>query len=156
MKVRGIFHPAVACLGPSANLTTAATLMRAGEFGSVAIYEGDRLAGILTETDIVRAVSEHRDPESTTLSEYMSIDPVTANPDEDSMDVAMRMVEGGFRHLPVVEHGRLIGMVSARDVLQIEAWPPARHHEQNGAAAVDHPVRPRRHRLVEAEAQRTR
>ena len=69
MKVRSVFHPAVACLGPGASLTNAATLMRAGEFGSVAIYEGDRLAGILTETDLVRAMSEHRDPDNTTLSE---------------------------------------------------------------------------------------
>ena len=62
MNVRSVFHPAVAFLGPGASLTNAATLMRAGEFGSVVIYEGDRLAGILTGTDIVRAVSEHRDP----------------------------------------------------------------------------------------------
>jgi len=133
MKVGSVFHPAVACLDPGASLTNAATLMRAGEFGSVAIFEGDRLAGILTETDIVRAVAEHRDPDTTTLAEYMSLDPVTAYPEEDSMDVALRMVEGGFRHLPVVDDGRLIGMVSARDLLQVEAWPPARSHRPNGS-----------------------
>ena len=155
MKVRSVFHPAVACLGPGASLTNAATLMRAGEFGSVAIYEGDRLAGILTETDIVRAVSEHRDPDSTTLSEYMSLDPVTAGPDEDSMDVALRMVQGGFRHLPVVEEGQLIGMVSARDVLEVEAWPPTRYRQRTGAASVNHPVRPGRHRLVQKEGRRS-
>ncbi len=148
MRVRTVFHPAVACLGPSASLTTAATLMKAGEFGSVAVYEEDRLAGILTETDIVRAVAEHRDPDNTTLSEYMSPDPVTAAPEEDSMDVALRMVQGGFRHLPVIEDGKLIGMVSARDLLEVEAWPPSRSAKRTGTASVDHPVRPRRHRLV--------
>ncbi|HYL08083.1 MAG TPA: CBS domain-containing protein [Candidatus Udaeobacter sp.] len=149
MKVRSVFHAAVACLGPGASLTNAANLMRAGEFGSVAIFEGDRLTGILTETDIVRAVSEHRDLDSTALSEYMSLDPVTAGPEEDSMDVAFRMVQGGFRHLPVVEDGKLIGMVSARDLLEVEAWPPARLRQQTGAGSVDLPVRPRRHQLVE-------
>jgi CBS domain-containing protein len=155
MKVRSVFHPAVACLGPGATLANAASLMQAGEFGSVAIYEGDRLAGILTETDIVRAVAEHRDPDTTTLSEYMSLDPVTADPDEDSMDVALRMVQRGFRHLPVVEEGRLIGMVSARDLLQVEAWPPARFRQQTGAASINHPVRPRRGRLLQPESGRS-
>lgn len=147
MKVSSVFHPAVACLEPAASLTRAASLMRAGGFGSVAIYNEDRLAGILTETDIVRAVSEHRDPDNTVLSEYMSLDPVTAGPDEDSTDVALRMVEGGFRHLPVVAEGRLIGMVSARDLLEVEAWPPARQRTE--VESIDHPVRPRRKRLVE-------
>jgi CBS domain-containing protein len=141
MKVRSVFHPAVACLGPGASLSEAASLMRAGEFGSIAIYEGDRLAGILTETDLVRAVADHRDPASTTVSEYMSLDPVTAGLDEDSMEVAERMVSNGFRHLPVVEQGRLIGMVSARDLLQVEAWPPARHRATTGVASIEHPVR---------------
>jgi CBS domain-containing protein len=149
MKVRSVFHPAVACLGPGASLSSAASLMQAGGFGSVAIYEGDRLAGILTETDIVRAVADHRNPATTTLAVYMSRDPVTTNPEDDSMEVALRMVQGGFRHLPVVEEGRLIGMVSARDLLQVEAWPPSRMRQRTGAAAVNHPVRPRRHRLVE-------
>lgn len=140
MKVESVYHAAVSCLGPDASLSEAAGRMRAGEFGSIAIYEGDRLAGILTETDLVRALADHRDPASTTASEYMSPDPATAGLDEDSMDVAERMVRNGFRHLPVVEHGRLVGMVSARDLLQIEAWPPARHRAATGAAPIEHPV----------------
>ena len=150
MKVESVYHPAVACLGPDASLSEAASLMRAGEFGSVAIYEGDRLAGILTETDLVRAVADHRDLASTTVSEYMSLDPVTAGLDEDSMEVAERMVRNGFRHLPVVEKGRLIGMVSARDLLQVEAWPPARHRATTGVASIEHPVRPRRRPRLQA------
>ncbi len=154
MKVRSILHPAVACLGSGASLTTAASLMHAGQFGSVAVYEGDRLVGILTETDIVRAVSERSDPRTTKLSEYMSLEPVTAGPEEDSMDVALRMVRGGFRHLPVVEDDKLIGMVSACDLLQLEAWPPARSGRRTGSASINHPVRPRRHRLVEPATPR--
>lgn len=150
MKVESVYHPAVACLGPDASLSEAASLMRAGEFGSIAIYEGERLAGILTETDLVRAVADHRDPASTTVSEYMSLDPVTAGLEEDSMEVAERMVRNGFRHLPVVDQGRLVGMVSARDILQLEAWPPARHRATTGVASIEHPVRPRRHRRLQA------
>lgn len=155
MKVRSVFHPAVACLGPAASLTSAAGMMSAGEFGSIAIFDGDRLAGILTETDIVRAVAEQRKPGTTHVSEYMSREPVTAGPEEDSMEVAERMVRGGFRHLPVLEQGQVIGMVSARDLLQVEAWPPARFRELTGAAGIDHPVRPRRGRLVQPESGRS-
>lgn len=150
MKVESVYHRAVTCLNPGASLTEAASLMRAGEFGSVAIYEGDRMAGILTETDLVRAMADHRDPASTTVSEYMSLDPVTAGLEEDSMEVSERMVRNGIRHLPVVEHGRLVGMVSARDLLRVEAWPPARHRATAGAASIDHPTRPRRRRRLQA------
>lgn len=150
MKVESVYHRAVTCLNPGASLTEAASLMRAGGYGSVAIYEGDRMAGILTETDLVRAMADHRDPASTTVSEYMSLDPVTAGLEEDSMEVSERMVRNGIRHLPVVEHGRLVGMVSARDLLQVEAWPPARHRATAGAASIDHPTRPRRRRRLQA------
>jgi CBS domain-containing protein len=150
MKVRSFFHPAVSCLGPDASLCEAASTMRAGGFGSIAIYDGDLLAGILTETDLVRSMADHVDPTSTRLSEYMSREPITAGPEEDSMEVAERMVRHGFRHLPVIEHNRLIGMVSARDLLHVEAWPPARRPATTGVASIEHPVRPRRHRRLQA------
>jgi len=61
VKVESVYHAAVAYLGPDASLSEAAGRMRAGEFGSIAIFEGDRLAGILSETDLVRALADHRD-----------------------------------------------------------------------------------------------
>ena len=149
MKVSAVFHPSVACLPPSASLTEAAGVMRAGGFGSIAIFEGDELTGIVTETDLVRAMAEHRDLEGTKIADYMSSKPSTAGLEEDSMEVAERMVRNGFRHLPVIEQGRLVGMVSARDLLEVEAWPPARHRERTGAAAIDHPVRPSRRRRLQ-------
>ena len=148
MKVRGVFHEAVACLGSRASLARAAALMDAGGFGSVAIYEDDKLVGIITETDLVRAIAEHRDPRTARVADYMSRDPVVAGPDESSDVVAERMVRNGFRHLPVVENGKPIGMVSARDLLQLEAWPPRRRTSAVDGMT-DHPVRPRRRRLIE-------
>jgi len=62
MKAESVYHATVACVGPDGSLSEAASVMRVGEFGSIAVYEGDRLAGILTETDLVRAVADHRDP----------------------------------------------------------------------------------------------
>lgn len=127
MKVRDFFNPTVARLGPRASLFEAAGLMRAGMLGSIAICEGDRLVGILTETDLVRAIAGRRDPVSTTAADYMSRNPVTADVMDESLVVAERMASKGFRHLPVMEHGRLIGMVSARDLLRLESSLRARH-----------------------------
>lgn len=148
MKVRNIFHPAVACLDPAATLAAAARLMRAGEFGSVAIYDGDRLAGILTEADVVRGIAERRDAETTPVAQMMSAEPVTIGPDDDTAEAALRMVKGGFRHLPVVEEGRLVGMLSASDLLEVEAWPVVRRGHGD-IDSIEHPVRPVRHRLVD-------
>ena len=105
------------------------------------------MSGIGTETDIVRALAERRDPSTTQVAEFMSGEPVTTRPDEDTAEAALRMVEGGFRHLPVIDDGRLVGMLSARDLLEVEAWPVA---DQRGrdVDSIDHPVRPTRHRLV--------
>jgi CBS domain-containing protein len=127
MKVRGFFNPTVVRLGPGASLLDAANLMRAGRVGSIAICEGDHLIGIITETDLVRAIAGRRDPRSTTVFDFMSRDPVTADVTDDSLAVAERMANKGFRHLPVMERGRLIGMVSARDLLQLEAGPAGHH-----------------------------
>ncbi|MGA7912759.1 MAG: CBS domain-containing protein, partial [Candidatus Dormiibacterota bacterium] len=119
MRVKAFFNPNVARIGPHASLFEAAGLMRVGKFGSVAVCEADRLIGILTETDIVRAIASRRDPRSTTVADFMSHDPVTADVTDDSFAVAERMASNGCRHLPVMEHGRLVGMVSARDLLRL-------------------------------------
>ena len=123
MRIRAVFHPSVVCGRPDEALSHAASLMQSGGFGALPVYEGDRLIGILTERDLVAAVAAGADPAATTIGSYMSVEPVTADPEEDSVAVAERMARLGVRHLPVVEQGRLIGMVSARDLLVTEAWP---------------------------------
>jgi CBS domain-containing protein len=69
VKVRSIFNPTVVRLGPRASLSEAARLMRVVGFGSVAVCEADRLIGILTETDVVRAIADRRDPNSTAVAD---------------------------------------------------------------------------------------
>ncbi|MGZ3387569.1 MAG: CBS domain-containing protein [Isosphaeraceae bacterium] len=121
MRVKAFFNPTVARLRLDASLSEAAAFMRVTEFGSVVICDADQLIGILTETDLVRAIADHRDPTTTLVADYMSRNPVTADVNDDSVAVAERMASNRYRHLPVVEHGRLIGMVSARDLLRLEA-----------------------------------
>lgn len=76
----------------------------------------------MTEQDVVQAVADGVAP-TALASECMSPDPALVAPAEDCADAALRMLELGVRHLLVVERGVVIGMVSARDLLVLSAWP---------------------------------
>jgi CBS domain-containing protein len=89
--------------------------------GAVAVLDGDRLVGILSERDIMaRVVAPGRDPNETRVGEVMTRDLVVGEA-TDSHDAGLRkMRQAGCRHLPVVDEDRLAGMVSLRDLLQVD------------------------------------
>jgi CBS domain-containing protein len=103
----------------------AARLMRENHIGAVIVVENGKLAGIFTERDaLFRVVAEGRDGKITRLSEVMTRNPQTVKPDQP-FSVALQMMYGGkFRHVPVVEDGRPVGIISARDALgpELEAF----------------------------------
>ena len=95
---------------------SAADLMKARKCGSVLITAGDVLIGIFTERDVVfRVVAEGHDPNQTRLGAVMTANPVTVGPQEPAISALRLMEDSGFRHLPVVEEGRILGVVSRRD-----------------------------------------
>lgn len=103
-------------LGPQDTVRSAADLMKARRCGSVLVTAGNALVGIVTERDVVfRVVAEGRDPERTRLVEVMTANPVSVGPHEPAISALRLMEDAGFRHLPVVEHGRILGVVSRRD-----------------------------------------
>ena len=95
----------------------AAQAMVQGRFGSAVVVTGATLIGIFTERDVLRAAAGRGDLSVEAVREWMTEDPVTAGPDEDSEDAAESMLAGGFRHMPIVDHGRVLGIVSLRDLL---------------------------------------
>ena len=96
----------------------AARLMKQHQCGAVMVVEEGKLVGIFTERDALFKVSaEERDIRTTRLSEVMTRTPHTIAPDKPFADALHLMHVNGFRHVPVVENGRPIGMVSARDAL---------------------------------------
>ncbi len=102
----------------SATVFDAAALMRRQGKGALLVLDGTRLVGIVTERDIVfRVVAVGRDPRETRLAEIMTPQPLCVHPDKPFVHALRIMHEGGFRHLPVVEHGRPMGVLSARDAL---------------------------------------
>ena len=99
-------------------VSEAARLMKKMKLGAVMVVEKEKLIGIFTERDAVfRVLAESRDPKTTRLAEVMTAKPQTITPDRPFGHALHLMYESGFRHVPVVERGRPVGMVSARDVL---------------------------------------
>lgn len=95
----------------------AAKLMVKRKVGAVMIVDDHKLVGIFTERDLVRVVAKGRDVQTTQLSEVMTTLPHSVGPDMSFGYALLLMHENGFRHVPVVEQGKVIGIVSARDAL---------------------------------------
>lgn len=116
-RVREIMTPKPATLPLDAPLTEAARLMRDADAGEVLVTQDGRLCGLLTDHDIVvRAVADGRDLTGTRLAEICSAGLVTVSPD-DAADTALRLMhDRAVRRLPVVQDGRLVGIVSIGDL----------------------------------------
>jgi CBS domain-containing protein len=116
-SVRDVMTPNVHAASPTDSLASAAEIMSSQDVGSLPVVENGRLIGVLTDRDIVvRAVAERVTPETLNVGDVASRQPVTVQPDED-LDEALRlMAHHRVRRLPVVEDGRLVGMLSQADV----------------------------------------
>jgi CBS domain-containing protein len=119
LSVRSVIEPRKLVVAPpEASVREAARLMRKNKVGAVLVVNDGRLVGIFTERDAVyRVMAAGRDPRSTRLAEVMTPDPKTVAPDESFGYALLLMHENGFRHAPVVEAGRPVGVVSARHAL---------------------------------------
>lgn len=101
-----------------ATVIDAVRMMKQRRVGAVLVVDGTSLVGIFTERDaLVRVLADERDPQKTRLAEVMTRNPQTIGPDKPFAHALHMMYEGGFRHVPVVQAGRPIGIVSARDML---------------------------------------
>jgi CBS domain-containing protein len=96
----------------------AARMMASKDVGAVMVVDGEKLVGIFTERDVlVRVVAKGLDAAATSLADVMTPDPCTIAPDKPFGTALAVMHEHGFRHLPVVEAGRIVGIVSARSAM---------------------------------------
>jgi CBS domain-containing protein len=105
-------------VGPELRLSEVAQRMVDKDVGAVLVMQDERLIGILTERDVLRAVAEGAG-ESATVGDWMTRNPETLEPDETTQHAAVLMIHGGFRHLPVTEGDRVVGMLSIRDLMRI-------------------------------------
>jgi CBS domain-containing protein len=102
---------------PDTPVADVAQAMVKGRIGSATVLVGGLLVGIFTERDVLRAAAGRGDLTGEPVRNWMTEDPVTATVDEDSEDAAETMLAGGFRHLPIVDGTKLVGIVSLRDLL---------------------------------------
>lgn len=102
-------------------VSTAAKRMAARNAGAILVVDDDRLTGIVTERDVLfRVVARGLDAQATRLVDVMTGSPQTVGPDKPFGYALLVMQETGFRHLPVVENGKLIGIVSSRSAMDPE------------------------------------
>jgi CBS domain-containing protein len=98
----------------------AARYMSDRRVGAVAVLDGDRLSGVLSERDIMsRVVAGGLDPDGVKVGAVMTRDLVVASPSESHEEGVRKMKQAGCRHLPVIQGERFLGMVSLRDLLQV-------------------------------------
>jgi CBS domain-containing protein len=120
MRVRDLPPGRLHTVSPSTRLADVAREMRLEDSDSVAVMSDDRLVGIITERDLVRAIADGVNPKQATAEVVMTPSPATVGADEDINVVAMKMMTLGIRHLPVVDvDGRPIGLLSARNLVAV-------------------------------------
>ena len=116
-SVRDAMKADVRTVRPSQSLSEAAEVMKGEDVGSVPVLDEGRLVGILTHRDIViGAVAERRDPQVVRVDEVASRELVTVEPEQKLDDALALMARHQVRRLPVVEEGRLVGMLAQADV----------------------------------------
>jgi CBS domain-containing protein len=110
-------------VAPEDTLGEAAQKMVDRDVGSAVVSDYGRLIGILTERDVLRAVADRVHSSEARVRDWMTANPITAAAGMTAADAARTMLDNGFRHLPVVEDDRAVGIVSIRDVArwQIDA-----------------------------------
>lgn len=121
MQVRDVMTEATITESAADTLRAAAERMWRHQTGSLLVMDHDRLAGIITERDLLRAVALGADPGNVTVQEAMTTAVFTARPDLPLPEAARIMASRWIRHLPVVEQGRVLGVVSMRDVAGVFA-----------------------------------
>jgi CBS domain-containing protein len=117
MEIRELVGGTATVCGLDLTVAEAASTMESAGIGSIGVIDDGELVGIITERDIVRAVSAGVDLGATVIREWMTPDPDSLSPDVDVRAAAEWLLATGYRHLPVVDGGALIGIVSIKDVL---------------------------------------
>ena len=120
MVVRDAMTAVVLTVGPQHSLRVAAVAMCERRVGAAVVLDPDAPGpGVITERDILHSVGAGEDPDSERVADHLTVELTFASPDWSLEQAAATMVRGGFRHLVVVEHGDLAGMLSMRDIVRV-------------------------------------
>ena len=123
MKLRAMVGGRAEVCGPETTVQDVSEAMLAAQVGSIGVVEGRRLTGIITERDVLRAAAEGIDPVTEIVRDWMTADPDVFSPEAQVREAAEWLLETGYRHMPIMEDGELLGIVSIKDILWAMASP---------------------------------
>ncbi len=130
MRVREAMTTVVLTIGPRHTLREAARLMSARRVGAAVVIDPETSGiGILTERDILDALGAGQDPDTERTEAHLTSDLVFATPDWTLEQAAEAMTRGGFRHLVVLEHDEVVGIISVRDIVRCWVREDARQRQ---------------------------
>ncbi|MGH2995560.1 MAG: CBS domain-containing protein [Gaiellaceae bacterium] len=116
-QIRDVMTENPASCEPQASVEEAAKVMAREDVGPIPVVDGERLVGLVTDRDlVVRVLAQGRDPQVTTVGEVASTDLVTLSPEQDLGEALQLLARHQVRRLPVVEGGKLVGIVAQADV----------------------------------------
>jgi CBS domain-containing protein len=119
--VKEVMNPQVVVAKPEATIKEAAQIMSQFRIGCLIVMDEDKVVGIVTESDIIgKVVAANKDPERLRLEDIMSRNIISTTPDETIEDAAEKMVENKIKRLPVLEGGKLAGIITATDLISFE------------------------------------
>ena len=111
-----LMHDTFVTVAPEDTIGEAAQKMVDAGRGAAAVSDFGRLIGILTDRDVMRSVAARTHSSEERVRAWMTPDPITARPDVTPDEAAKIMLDNGFRHVPIVDEGRAVGIVSILDV----------------------------------------
>jgi single-strand DNA-binding protein len=130
LRLGDVMTPDPLTAPPGTPLSEAAAVMRERSVGSVIVADDSGVVGILTERDLVRAAADGAHPTDATVDRWMTPSPMTMPPDGDITHALDQMIERHFRHIPICEGKRLVGVVSFRQLIEaakirkVDPWQP--------------------------------
>lgn len=118
--VRQVMSRRIITSKPDLTLKEASKIMGESHIGSLIITENEKIVGIVTNSDIMRAIGNDKDPETTLVREVMSRDVKVVEPDKSLEDAVKIMVDNKIKKLPVVENEKLVGIITASDIAVVQ------------------------------------
>ncbi len=117
VDVKNIMKKYVITVDPTVSVREAAKTMTGNKVGSLVILKDGKASGIITSEDIVGVVANNKDTKKTAVGDLPQRKLITASPEESVIAVSRRMVKNGIKRMPVVDKGRLVGIVSDKEIM---------------------------------------
>lgn len=120
MLVKDVMNKTVVAAKPEMTIREATKVMSQRHIGSLIVLEGEKIAGIITNTNVLNSIAERKDPDTTAVADVMSKDVITIEPDKRIEDAVELMMKYKIKKLPVVDNEKLVGVITASDIMVVE------------------------------------